>query len=494
MPLPNTGHLYGTDPVPTWVQHLAAIEAFYLLLRQGVGQQDETELTIAAGAVTPTGGEHTVDTESDAPSDDLTTVATANFVAGQWLKLRATHTDRTVVVKHNSGGAGKMVLQDAADFALDDDKKWLLLKRVGTDWIEVLRNAGVEPVVKHKTQAWSTDQTATVVHRGRSIVYTGASNRTLAFDPVAMLGDGWFAFVRNDMTAVLTLNPDGSESIDGATTLTLFPGDSATIVCDGTALRTVGLSRPRLARQARTGAGSITTADLYSYIDANGTFELALGAIAGMPAGAAFYIKNTGSGAVTLNPNASEQIDGALTLVLAAGESALVVAGGTAWVTLFRSVSSTIPNGVTIWSVATLLSAKVTVDQPIGVDDTVPGVAEGVAIVTHTHTRPPGAASTNRVRIRAKLQIGAAGGTPAFVLALFKDAETTARHSVVVEGPSLGVIELEYEMVTGGTGNIDFKLRGGVDSGTGYVNADFNGTRLFNTISKSSIVSEEIKA
>lgn len=61
----------------------------------------EALLTISSGAITVTQNLHRVDTEASAASDDLDTInGNSN---GLFLIIRANHTDRTVVVKHNTG-------------------------------------------------------------------------------------------------------------------------------------------------------------------------------------------------------------------------------------------------------------------------------------------------------------------------------------------------------------------------------------------------------
>lgn len=45
---------------------------------------------------------------------------------------------------------------------------------------------------------------------------------------------GEFLIIKNAGTGVITVDPNGSETIDGATTLTLFAGNSLTIFCNGT--------------------------------------------------------------------------------------------------------------------------------------------------------------------------------------------------------------------------------------------------------------------
>lgn len=84
---------------------------------------DGGELTIATGAITVTGGYHTVDTESDAASDDLDTISGGSD--GELLILSAEHTDRTVVLKHNTGN---ILTQDGNDVTLDDTTKRVVLQ------------------------------------------------------------------------------------------------------------------------------------------------------------------------------------------------------------------------------------------------------------------------------------------------------------------------------------------------------------------------------
>lgn len=62
-----------------------------------------SELTISSGSITPTQNWHTVDTESDAASDDLDTIATTNVTDGFILILRINNSARSVVIKHNTG-------------------------------------------------------------------------------------------------------------------------------------------------------------------------------------------------------------------------------------------------------------------------------------------------------------------------------------------------------------------------------------------------------
>lgn len=95
------------------------------------------EITIASGVITPTGHYHSVDTEADAASDEISTISTTGIDEGGLLVLRAENAARVVTVKD---GTGNLNLA-AGDFALDDLGKRLLLQRRGAGWDELARSA-----------------------------------------------------------------------------------------------------------------------------------------------------------------------------------------------------------------------------------------------------------------------------------------------------------------------------------------------------------------
>lgn len=78
--------------------------------------------------------------------------------------------------------------------------------------------------------------------RGTAFIWTGGAG-TLSLTAAATLGNNHFFLVRNSGSGALTLDPDGSETIDGATTATLNPTDSCFVVCSGSAFYTVGIGR-----------------------------------------------------------------------------------------------------------------------------------------------------------------------------------------------------------------------------------------------------------
>jgi len=82
---------------------------------QQIVYPDDGELTISSGAVTATGTYHTVDTESDAASDDLDSIFGATD--GQIIYVQAEDSARTVVVKDGTGikAGGDCTLDNSED-------------------------------------------------------------------------------------------------------------------------------------------------------------------------------------------------------------------------------------------------------------------------------------------------------------------------------------------------------------------------------------------
>lgn len=92
-----------------------------------------TELTIASGIITVIKSYHTVDTESDASTDDLITIN--GGVEGDILVLRAAVGSRTVVLKDNTDN-----LRIAGDFSLDNPQDSITIMFEGANWIELSRS------------------------------------------------------------------------------------------------------------------------------------------------------------------------------------------------------------------------------------------------------------------------------------------------------------------------------------------------------------------
>lgn len=93
-----------------------------------------------------------------------------------------------------------------------------------------------------------------------------------------------------------------------------------------------------MLRRAITGADTALPSDAGGLIDVtSGTFTLAFAAVGTLGNGWYCYIRNGGTGDVTLDPNASETIDGLTSFVMYPGEVRLVQCDGSAFYSLVVS-------------------------------------------------------------------------------------------------------------------------------------------------------------
>jgi hypothetical protein len=90
-------------------------------------------------------------------------------------------------------------------------------------------------------------------------------SHVMSFAAVAALGDTYQVRVRNTGLGVWVLDPNGSELINGKPNEVLCPGESCTIVCDGGALWTEGLSaEPTIAVATASNSAVVDFANIYS--------------------------------------------------------------------------------------------------------------------------------------------------------------------------------------------------------------------------------------
>lgn len=82
---------------------------------------------------------------------------------------------------------------------------------------------------------------------------------------------------------------------------------------------------------AKSGAYTVVAADRGKVISCTGTFTLSVTAAATLGAGFTFAVHNASTGTITIDPNLSEQINGATTLTVAASQLAIVYCTGTSF-------------------------------------------------------------------------------------------------------------------------------------------------------------------
>lgn len=103
----------------------------------------------------------------------------------------------------------------------------------------------------------STGSAAGANDQGTLYVCTGTFSFTI--DSAATLPNGWYVFLRNDGSGVITVDPDGSETINNASTVAFNPGDSALIIRSGSgSFKTIGLTIPGVLTKKALGLGPVT--------------------------------------------------------------------------------------------------------------------------------------------------------------------------------------------------------------------------------------------
>jgi hypothetical protein len=86
---------------------------------------------------------------------------------------------------------------------------------------------------------FGSNYTAGTDDRAKTFIWNGGAG-TLTSDAAGTLGDNWFLQLRNEGTGALVVDPPGSQTINGSSSLSFQPGDSAIIFTDGSNFYTLG--------------------------------------------------------------------------------------------------------------------------------------------------------------------------------------------------------------------------------------------------------------
>lgn len=122
---------------------------------------------------------------------------------------------------------------------------------------------------------------------------------------------------------------NGNQELRTATSVDTF---SAIDNSSNITLRTNAISGNRVGYAQKTSTYTITAAD-YIIDCTSGTFTVYLPTASGI-SGREYIIKNSGAGVITLDGDGSEQIDGATTQTLSAGDAMKVLSTDGGWIIL----------------------------------------------------------------------------------------------------------------------------------------------------------------
>jgi len=181
---------------------------------------------------------------------------TINFTAAPFtysLLAAATAKNQFVVLVQNSAGAGDITIDPngaetidgAATITVAPGTK-RLIRCNGANWVSSavttypydsfnlgLPKPSSAPVIAFDTLAKAAGYTVVAGDSGKTIDCT-ATPWTLALTTSATLGSTFICVVRNLGTGALTVDPAGTELINGAGTLTINSGEVGVITCNGT--------------------------------------------------------------------------------------------------------------------------------------------------------------------------------------------------------------------------------------------------------------------
>lgn len=176
--------------------------------------------------------------------------------------------------------------------------------------------------------AKATNYTAVLNDNNGYLRFTAAA--TLSLDPVATLVADWHVFVQADGGDVI-VDPNASETINGATTITIRNGESALIISNGSAFFARINSLSTVTYAEKSGNYTAVAADNRGTLRFTAAATLALTAAATLGSAWRTTVINSSSGLITIDPNASETVNGATTAIIASGQTATIVCSGTAF-------------------------------------------------------------------------------------------------------------------------------------------------------------------
>lgn len=116
------------------------------------------------------------------------------------------------------------------------DQRAFLAGLLGTDGLTASALAALGASL-NSTVSKSTAYTVVAADRGKILDCTGTW--TLSLGASATLGDGFQIAVVNSGSGVVTVDPNGSETVNGFTTQAIAGGVAATFVCNGGAWRSI---------------------------------------------------------------------------------------------------------------------------------------------------------------------------------------------------------------------------------------------------------------
>lgn len=189
--------------------------------------------------------------------------ASAVPLAGDLVKgeLAVNVTDKKLYSKDNAGTVFLLASSaDAANAATSATNAAASAVSAAASAVSAAESASVFGVVR---VARTSNTALTSANKGNLIDITSGTF-TQTFNSCASLGNSWYCYIDNNGSGDITLDPNGSETIDGLTSFIMYPGEVRLIQCDGTALRSIVLNT---FSRTFTASGTFTKPPGYSVFE-----------------------------------------------------------------------------------------------------------------------------------------------------------------------------------------------------------------------------------
>jgi len=204
-------------PATTSIGNVSAAEIAYL---DGVTSAIQTQINAKAPTISPAlSGTPTAPTA--ATTTNNTQLATTEFVQNVALNV-------SVELPGQTNNAGKVITTDGSSATWENAE----------DVSSIVSLTSAAGTIAYAAR---TSNTKLVAGDIRKLIDITSGTFSQTFDPAATLGNGWCAYIRNAGTGDVTLDPDSAETIDGAATLVMYPGEVRLVISDGSNLRSVVL-------------------------------------------------------------------------------------------------------------------------------------------------------------------------------------------------------------------------------------------------------------
>jgi hypothetical protein len=184
----------------------------------------------------------------------------------------------------------------------------------------------------HPVSSLVTGYTFLSGDRASTYIWTGGTG-TATLPLASALGNNWFLLFKNNGSGTVTISTTGGQLLDGATTKGFAPGESAFVVCTGTAYVTIGYGQSSefnfnvLTKPVTGGAYTLTASEASNTIQFY-TGTLSSNVTVTYPPVVNFYVisNQTSAGGYTLTVTTG--ISGGADAVIPSGGQATVVCDG----------------------------------------------------------------------------------------------------------------------------------------------------------------------